>query len=45
MEAYSTYNQIPMFEKDRGKTTFMTKQGNYPYSLMPFGLKNAGETY
>lgn len=45
MEAYSIYNQITMLEPDMRKTTFMTKQGNYQYSLMPFGLKNTGATY
>ena len=27
------------------KTTFITKWGTFYYKVMPFGLKNAGETY
>jgi len=45
MEAYSGYNQIPMAEEDKNKTTFMTESGNYYYNVMPFGLRNAGATY
>ena len=26
-------------------TSFMTNSGNYYYNVMPFGLKNVGETY
>jgi len=29
MDAYSGYNQIPMAEEDKKKTTFMTELGNY----------------
>lgn len=35
MDTYSIYNQILMFELDRMKTIFMTKQENYPYNIMP----------
>lgn len=45
MDAYSDYNQIPMFEYDRRKTTLMTKQSNYQYKVMLFGLKKAGVNY
>ncbi|MCI56037.1 RNA-directed DNA polymerase (Reverse transcriptase), partial [Trifolium medium] len=45
MDAYSGYNQIPMYEKDKDKTAFMTEGPNYKYNVMPFGLKNAGATY
>lgn len=45
MDAYSRYNQIPMAEEDKMKTTFMTESGNYYYNVMPFGLRNAGVTY
>ncbi|GJU81704.1 reverse transcriptase domain-containing protein [Tanacetum coccineum] len=31
--------------KDEEKTTFITSQGIFCYSRMPFGLKNAGATY
>ena len=30
---------------DQEKTSFVTGQGTYCYSVMPFGLKNAGATY
>ena len=29
MDAYFGYNQIPMAEEDKKKTTFMTESGNY----------------
>ena len=43
--AYSGYNQIKMHLPDKNKTTFITNQGIYCYKKMPFGLKNAGETF
>ena len=45
MDAYSGYNQIPMFHRDEEHTAFITNQGLYCYKVMPFGLKNAGATY
>ena len=45
MDAYSRYNQIPMFHRDEEHTTFITDRGLYCYKVMPFGLKNAGATY
>ena len=45
MDAFSGYNQIKMAEEDQEKTTFITSQGLYCYRVMPFGLKNAGDTY
>ncbi|XP_061372972.1 uncharacterized protein LOC133315385 [Gastrolobium bilobum] len=45
MDAYSGYNQIPLLEKDQCKTAFITQNANYCYTMMPFGLKNAGATY
>nr|XP_016493455.1 PREDICTED: RNA-directed DNA polymerase homolog [Nicotiana tabacum] len=45
LDTYSGYNQILMEEEDQKKTTFITYQGTYCYSVMPFGLKNAGPTY
>ena len=29
----------------RRKTSFIMHEGNYHYTMMPFGLKNAGFTY
>ena len=34
-----------MAAKDAKKTTFRTPIGNFYYTVMPFGLKNAGATY
>lgn len=45
MDSYMGYNQIPMYKPNRGKTAFMTEQANYHYNMMPFSLKNVGETY
>ncbi|XP_057725405.1 uncharacterized protein LOC130941056 [Arachis stenosperma] len=45
MDAYSGYNQIPMYEPDQEKTSFITPRANYCYVVMPFGLNNAGATY
>nr|KYP56681.1 Transposon Ty3-G Gag-Pol polyprotein [Cajanus cajan] len=45
LDAYSGYNQIPMYPPDEAKTAFITDSANYCYKVMPFGLKNAGATY
>ena len=45
MDGFSRYNQIKMAPKDMTKTTFTTKWGIYCYTVMPFGLKDARETY
>ena len=45
MDGFSGYNQIQMSSKDAEKTAFCTPIGNFYYSVMPFGLKNAGATY
>ncbi|XP_057723967.1 uncharacterized protein LOC130939916 [Arachis stenosperma] len=45
LDAYSGYNQILMHPKDKDKIAFITELGNYCYTVMPFGLKNAGATY
>ena len=34
-----------MATKDQEKTTFISLDANYHYTVMPFGLKNAGATY
>nr|GEX95877.1 reverse transcriptase domain-containing protein [Tanacetum cinerariifolium] len=36
---------IKLAEEDEEKTAFITSQGIFCYSKMPFGLKNAGATY
>ncbi|GKE89378.1 reverse transcriptase domain-containing protein, partial [Tanacetum coccineum] len=45
LDAYKGYHQIKMEKEDEEKTAFITSQGIFCYSRMPFGLKNAGSTY
>jgi hypothetical protein len=45
LDAYSGYHQIPLYQPDQIKTSFITPYGAYCYVTMPFGLKNAGATY
>ena len=45
MDGFNGYNQIRMAPKDAEKTAFRTPMGNFYYTVMPFGLKNAGATY
>ncbi|EOY03309.1 H0502G05.11 protein [Theobroma cacao] len=45
MDGFSGYNQIKMAREDAEKTAFRTPFGNFYYTVMPFGLKNAGATY
>ena len=45
LDAFSGYNQIKMHPRDECKTTFITELSYYCYTVMPFGLKNAGATY
>ena len=45
MDGFSGYNQINMVTKDITKTIFTTEWRIYCYTVMPFGLKNAGVTY
>ncbi|XP_074327063.1 uncharacterized protein LOC141665004 [Apium graveolens] len=42
MDAYSGYNQIPIYSPDQEHTSFITVRGLYCYIGMPFGLINAG---
>ena len=45
MDAFFRHNQIQMIEEDQEKTAFIISQRLYCYRVMPFGLKNVGETY
>jgi hypothetical protein len=45
LDAYSGYHQIPLYQPDQIKTSFITPYGAYCYVTMPFSLKNAGATY
>ena len=45
MDGFNGYNQIQMAPKDMEKTDFRMPIGNFYYTVMPFGLKNASATY
>ena len=45
VDGFTGYNQIKMAKKDQEKIAFITTWGTYCYTVMPFGLKNAGATY
>ena len=45
MDGFSEYNHIRMAPKDAEKTAFRTPMANFYYTVMSFGLKNAGATY
>nr|GEV66995.1 reverse transcriptase domain-containing protein [Tanacetum cinerariifolium] len=45
VHAYKGYHQMKMAKEDEEKTTFITSQGIFCYSKMPFGLKNTRVTY
>ncbi|GJV79493.1 reverse transcriptase domain-containing protein, partial [Tanacetum coccineum] len=45
LDVYKGYHQIKMTKEDEEKKAFITSQGIFCYSKMPFGLKNAGATY
>ena len=45
MDGFSGYNQIKMYPDDEKHTSFKAPLGVYCYTVMPFGLKNAGATY
>ena len=45
MDDFSGYNQIKMYPEDEKHTSFRISPGVYCYTVMPFGLKNAGATY
>ena len=44
-DGFNEYNQIRMSPKDVEKIAFRTPIGNFYYTVMLFGLKNAGSTY
>jgi len=41
----SAYWQIQLRKKDRPKTAFLTRNGQYQFKVMPFGLNNAPATF
>lgn len=44
MDASQGYHQILLHPEDRPCVSFITSSGTY-YTVMPFGLKNAGAIY
>ncbi|GJX66762.1 reverse transcriptase domain-containing protein [Tanacetum coccineum] len=45
VNAYKGYHQLQMEKEDEEKIAFITSQGIFCYTKMPFGLRNAGATY
>jgi len=45
LDAYSGFHQIPMCKEDEEHTAFITIDGLYCYTAMPYGLKNALPTF
>lgn len=45
MDAHFCYNQVLMAKVDEEKMTFITKEGNFYYTIMPFGLCNVEATF
>ena len=45
LDAFQSYHQIALAAEDQEKTTFISLDANHYYTVMPFGLKNAGATY
>ena len=45
LDTFQGYHQIALALKDQEKISFITSKGNYHYTVMPFGLKNARATY
>ena len=45
LDAFQGYHQIALAVEDQEKTTFISPDANYHYTVMPFGLKNAKATY
>ena len=44
-DAFSRYDQILMWKKNKAKTTFITNKGVFYYKVIPFNLKNVKVTY
>ena len=45
MDGFFGYNQINIHTEDQCKATFICPWGTFSYRKLPFGLRNAGETF
>ena len=45
LDAWNRYHSVPLREKDRHLTTFLTPWGRYEYCNMPQGNTAAGDAY
>ena len=45
LDAFQGYHQIALATEDQEKMAFISLNANYHYTVMLFGLKNAGATY
>ncbi|XP_023914564.1 uncharacterized protein LOC112026112 [Quercus suber] len=45
LDAFQGYHQIALAPEDQEKAAFISPEANYHYTVMSFGLKNAGATY
>lgn len=45
LDAYKGYHEIQMAVEDMERTSFVTNDGIFCYTRMPFGLKNAGAKF
>ena len=44
LNAFQSYHQIALAAEDQEKTTFISLDANYHYTVIPFGLKNVEAT-
>lgn len=42
---FQGYHQIALALEDQEKTSFISSEGNYHYTIMPFSLMNVETTY
>ena len=45
LDAFQGYHQIALVAEDQEKMACISPDANYHYTVIPFGLKNAGATY